>query len=118
MPFLEAKKLDFYNLIPFNSDTVVVGHDYKVLAEMYFRIGVDEIIHSRHVFEFMDFLGSVGGVTEVLTRTSCFMIGGFLAWNSAIETMLSLYSCELSCSGAEKDGHHDHARGHQDQGEG
>jgi hypothetical protein len=78
--------------LKFNSDQVKVGDDYEKLAEMYFRIDVDEQIHTRHVFEFMDFLGSIGGIAEVLTKTAGFMLGGYLAWNSSIETLISLYS--------------------------
>jgi len=75
---------------------------------MFFRIDVEEVIHKRYVFDFTDFLGSVGGIVEILTRSASFVLGGYLAWNSAIETMVSLYSCEHSCSnvGTKRDHHH------------
>jgi hypothetical protein len=40
----------------------------------------------------MDFLEDVGGISEVLTKTTVFLIGGFLAWNSELEMLISLYS--------------------------
>ena len=73
-----------------------VDDDYKMLAQLFIRLDVEEIIHTREVFSFMDFLGDLGGVTEILTKTSSFLIGGFLAWNAGLEMMISLYSHNLA----------------------
>jgi len=40
----------------------------------------------------MDFLGDIGGVTALLIEVVNFVLGGYLAYHSSIETMLSLYS--------------------------
>ena len=103
VPMFGHSHKTFYDIKTFNSDTMEVGEEinlgimkigqnYKFLAEMYFRLDNDEIFHSRVVYQFMDFLGDVGGVVEVLSSTAVFLIGGYLAWHQAIETMISLYS--------------------------
>ena len=48
---------------------------------MYFRIDNDEIIHSKYVFDIMDWLGEVGGITELLCRFVTFMIGVYITFN-------------------------------------
>lgn len=92
VPFVAGDDITFYDITPFNSDTLDVGPDFPLLAEMYFRIDTDELAHVRKVYEFMDFLGDVGGVIESLMRASIFLFGGYLAWNSDIETMIEMYS--------------------------
>ena len=47
----------------------------------------------------MDWLGDIGGVLEALTILFAIIIGGYLAYNSAIETMSVLYY--TSSGGAE-----------------
>ena len=102
--FLDVRlNLDFYNIVTYNRDTVDVRHDYTKLAYMYFRIDVDEVVHTRQVYEFSDFLGDVGGITGVLTETTVFVIGGFLAWNAGLEMMMSLYSQNLVGYGEDQD---------------
>ena len=51
------------------------------IAEMFFRIDVDEIMHERFAFGFMDWLGVIGGITELLTRIATFILGGYLSFN-------------------------------------
>ena len=53
---------------------------YKI-AEMYFRLETDQLKHERQVFGFMDWLGEVGGITELLTRFFTFILGGYLTFN-------------------------------------
>jgi len=48
---------------------------------MYFRIEIDEILHDRLVLGFMEWLGEVGGIAEILGRVFCFFLGGYLAFN-------------------------------------
>jgi len=52
-----------------------------MIAEIYFRIDNDEYIHEKYVFGVMDWLGEVGGITELLGRFFTFIIGGYLAFN-------------------------------------
>ena len=48
--------------------------------------------HDRHVYALMDLLGDVGGVSEVLVKTSMLIFGGYFAFHSSIEQMKGLYS--------------------------
>ena len=40
----------------------------------------------------MDWLGDVGGLSEVLMTTAVFMVGGYANYSGKIEMMLHLYS--------------------------
>lgn len=53
----------FYDYMFYNSDTFVVPESKTEIAEMYFRLEVDQMSHSRVVFSSMDFIGSLGGVS-------------------------------------------------------
>ena len=74
----------------FSSDEVEVGEHYPVVAEMYFRIKTDTIVHSRNVVTIMDWLGSVGGVEDILMDMMIFAFGGYCQYNSVIETFRHL----------------------------
>ena len=41
-------------------------NNHTQIAKIYYRIEIEEIRHTRIVFEFMDWLGSIGGVVEIL----------------------------------------------------
>jgi len=55
---------------------------------MYFRIDIDEIRHTRIVYEFMDWLGSIGGVAEILFHISYLFLGSWLSFNSILEVTM------------------------------
>ena len=93
----------------FSSDEIEVGDEYPVLAEMYFRIKADTIIHSRAVFTIMEWLGSVGGVEDILMDMFCFIFGGYCQYNSIIETFDHL-SRSLDIKGYNNDFHIDRDR--------
>ena len=42
---------------------------------------IDEILHDRLVIGFMEWLGAVGGIAEIMTRVFSFFLGGYLAFN-------------------------------------
>ena len=67
---------------------------------MYFRIQTDQIDHSRQVYRFMDWLGDVGGIGEILTILFMFVFGGYLKFHLVVTSMQSLYSPEI-CHTAE-----------------
>ena len=46
-PFIGWGIRKFYDVVFFSSDEIEVGEDYMIIAEMYFRVKVDEIIHER-----------------------------------------------------------------------
>ena len=61
------------------------------IAEIYFRIDVDQIEHMKNVYKLMDLLGDVGGVSEVVVWTIFFLFGGFLKFNQQMEIMINMY---------------------------
>ena len=84
----------FYDLTLFNSDTMVLPpalKNKKEIAEMYFRLEVEEIEHVRIFFELMDWLGSVGGIVEVLTKLATFILGSYMSFNSGLEIIHHIY---------------------------
>ena len=54
----------------------------RVLAEMYIRVKVDSIGHTRKVYAMMDWLGSIGGVRDVLMDLFIFFFGGYCSFNA------------------------------------
>ena len=54
---------------------------FNKIAEIYFRLETDQIKHERYVLSFIDWLGEIGGVTELLTRFGTFILGGYLGFN-------------------------------------
>jgi len=58
---------------------------------LWFRLEVDQITHKRVVMNFMDWVGSMGGVTRVLLKIIGFFFGGYAAFNSLYFTVASYY---------------------------
>lgn len=52
----------------YNSDTYPTAPtgSENLIAEMYFRLEVDQISHTRNVYALMDFIGALGGVSDLL----------------------------------------------------
>ena len=61
-----------------------------LIAEMYFRVKTDTVEHNRQVFSLMDWLGSIGGIEEILNKVCIFFFGGFLQFNAVISTLNAL----------------------------
>ena len=76
----------FYNL--FTYDTPV--NETKI-ADIYFRLEIDEIEHWRVVFGFFDFLESLGGVNEIISSIAYFLIGSYLVFHSNMMSIKVLY---------------------------
>jgi hypothetical protein len=81
----------FYDFIFYNSDTYDVPMDQALAAEMYFRLDVDQVRHGRVVFTSMDFIGSLGGVSDFMLQVVGWVIGGYAAFHQAYATMNVLY---------------------------
>lgn len=81
----------FYDFMFYNSDTFTVSEEETRLAEMYFRLEVDIISHSRVVFSSMDFIGSLGGVSGFVMDMAGWFYGGYAAFHSAFVTIFVLY---------------------------
>jgi hypothetical protein len=62
-----------------------------MIAEIYFRLAVDQISHTRRVYALMEFIGGLGGVGKLLLRLSGWLIGGYASFHSALMTMSALY---------------------------
>jgi hypothetical protein len=62
-----------------------------LLANYYFRLDVNQVIHSRVVFSFMDFVGDLGGVPGFLIQCGGWIIGSYSAFYASISTIEELY---------------------------
>ena len=81
----------FYDYKFYNVDTFDVEEEKDVLAEIYFRLEVDQINHERVVFAFMDWLGALGGVPDILMMLAGIFVGGYTVFNSTFFTIAGLY---------------------------
>ena len=85
---------EFYDLTFYNSDTMTLPpsiQNKKEIAEMYFRLEVDEVEHIRNLFELMDWLGAVGGVVESLSKSAALFLGSYMSFNSGLEIIHHIY---------------------------
>lgn len=88
----------FFDYSFYSSDTYPSppeSNEY-LIAEIYFRLGVDQITHSRDVYFFINFIGDIGGVTGLLLKISGFIIGGYTSFHSIFTTISSLYKVKHS----------------------
>jgi hypothetical protein len=87
----------FYDCFEYNTDTwqsAPAGSE-QLVAELYFRLEVDQITHSRIVYNFMDFIGDLGGVRDIMLEIAGWLIGSYAAFHSAWATMSALYRVRL-----------------------
>jgi len=63
----------------------------NVIAEIYFRLEVDQISHGRTVYNFMDFIGDLGGVPAIMLELAGWAIGSYSAFHASYATMSALY---------------------------
>lgn len=93
-----GKKINdpFYDYVFYNSDTYEVEEDKTVLAELYFRLDSNQINHRRIVFSFMDFVGSMGGVSRILLTICGWVYGSYASFYSSISTITYLYKIRQS----------------------
>ena len=82
----------FYNYEQYNSDTFDTSPSQTLIAEMFFRIQSDKIVHSRTVYGLIDWLGDIGGIEDVLNIVVMMFIGNYLKFNCSIMVMQSLYN--------------------------
>jgi len=75
----------------YNSDTFDVPDRKTEIAEMYYRLEVDIVYHSRVVFSSMDFIGSLGGVSDFVLMMAGLIYGGYATFHSMIITIFVLY---------------------------
>lgn len=85
IPFSGSKKLEFFDVVTYNNYQYALPGDHKYLAEVFFRIDVNEIIHFRKVYDFGSWLASIAGIEKLLLKWITFFFGGFLQYNATIE---------------------------------
>ena len=81
----------FYDYIEFNVDVFELSEAGTSLAYFYFRLDVNQVIHTREVFSFMDFVGDIGGVSDTLLGVGGFLIGSYSAFYASLSTFSELY---------------------------
>lgn len=85
VPGFPSSVTKFFDIVFFNSDTMTNRPQHKYIASIYYRIDIDEVKHSRAVFEFMNWLGAIAGIEKFLMKWMTFIFGGFIQYNAAIE---------------------------------
>ena len=69
-----------------------MGTNHDKIVKIDFHFSNDKIFSQRLVFTFYEWIGSMGGVTNILNFGANFFIGGFLSFNMTIELIIELYS--------------------------
>ena len=82
----------FYDVKLFNQDTFDVSDDFEYIAEMYFRLDTDLMDHGRVDYTMYNLVEDLGGISELLVKTSAFVLGGFLSFNASLVIIDDLYS--------------------------
>jgi hypothetical protein len=93
-PYWAIKVTDrFYDFLFYNSDTYPTAPTKSphLIAEMYFRLEVDQVSHARNVYALMDFIGALGGVSDLLLQILGWIFGGYAAFHSGLATLAALY---------------------------
>jgi len=58
--------MTFFDFKFFNLDSYKVEEDITLIAEIYLRLEIDEIIHHREVGTVFTWLEAIGGIPEIL----------------------------------------------------
>ena len=95
---MEGEEIVFWDTIAYNEDTFESDRDPigppGAIAELWFRLDVDEIVHAREIYQFLDWMGDVGGCKDILMAFFAIIFGGYINFTSDVETMLHMYSKE------------------------
>ena len=65
-PYDDYNIKNFFDFKFFNLDTYTVPNDHNLIAEIFFRLEIDEIMHYRDVGTFFTWLEAIGGIPEIL----------------------------------------------------
>jgi hypothetical protein len=63
----------------------------KKRCEIYYRIDIQEILHTRRVMLVFDFLGKIGGLSKILWQLGGMLVGFFLKDRLIVEILETLY---------------------------
>ena len=97
---MEEEEVVFWDTTFYNQDTFGIDEGRapvgpsSVIAEVWFRLDIDEVVHTREVYQFLDWMGDVGGCRDIMMAFFAIVFGGYVNFTSNIETMLHLYSKE------------------------
>lgn len=58
---------------------------------MQFVVNTQQLRHMRQVFTFGDWIGNIGGILELYYSAIFLIVGGFLSFNVALETITTMY---------------------------
>lgn len=100
-PWGSSTDVKFYDVTFFSSDSIIVGKEFGTLVEMYFRVNSDKIVHNREVFTMMNWLGSIGGIQQVLMDLFIFFFGGYAQFNAIVQTFGKFSVLEIREDGEE-----------------
>ena len=64
----------------------------QLIARVYTYLDSEQLHHHRTVYKLVDLMSDLGGLSGGFYSLILFMIGGYVTFNSEIETMLNLYS--------------------------
>ena len=78
LPFFSSTEVQFYDVQTYNDYHYSLPGDHKYLAEIFFRLDVNEVIHYRRVYGIADWLSTIAGIDGFLTRWISFVVGGWL----------------------------------------
>jgi hypothetical protein len=72
-------------VVRFNDYHYSLPGEHKYLAEIFFRLDVNEVVHYRKVYGFGDWLATVAGIERLLLKWVTFVLGGWIQYNAVIE---------------------------------
>ena len=96
-PLVRETNKFFYNTVTFVQEFYERGDDYKnmEIVSVTFSKDINQIVHTRRVMMYMDWLGIIGGLRSVLSTVFIGVIfKAFSNKNSRIETINSInFNC-------------------------
>ena len=81
----------FFDYIFYNHDTYEVPKTNTLIAEMYWRLGNDQVTHWRKAFSLMDLFGALGGVSKILLQVCGFVVMSYSQFWASFSTTSMLY---------------------------
>ena len=83
---------EFYDFETFNMDVLDVSPTFDRIADMYFRLHEDLLLHEKIDYTLYNLLEDLGGISELLVKTATFIFGSFLSFNASLVIIDKLYS--------------------------
>lgn len=80
----------FYEVKRNIDDAFHVKDDFKMIARIQFRIDGTQMNQERQEYDYVTFLGNIGGIYELFLGLMIFILGGFLTFNATVEMIKEL----------------------------